>query len=91
MEASLRDLGTGYIDLFLVHWPHAFKRGDTLFPHNADGKLVLENIDYVDTWKAMEKLPKDKVKAIGISNFNKTEVERVLEAGSIVCISLPPR
>jgi len=84
LEASLKDLGLDYVDLYLIHWPHAFKRGKDLFPKDSDGKKITENIDYVDTWKAMEKLPKSKVKAIGISNFNKTEIERILKEGSIV-------
>jgi len=84
MEASLKDLGLDYIDLYLMHWPAAFKRGDELFPKDADGKPATLDIDYVDTWKAMEKLPKEKVKAIGISNFNQSEIERILKEGSII-------
>jgi alcohol dehydrogenase (NADP+) len=93
---SLKDLETDYLDLYLMHWPSAFGRGDSLFPDNREG-----NIDYVDvsdfhpllllftdlwqTWKAMEKLVENgKCRAIGISNFSKAEIERLLSKSSTV-------
>lgn len=80
VQLSLDDLGLEYLDLFLMHWPVAFKRGDDPFPSNKDGKLVTDNIDYLDTYRAMEGLVKSgKAKAIGISNFSQKEVERILD------------
>jgi len=86
LDASLRDLDTDYVNLYLIHWPSAFKPGDQLFPRDSNGKNIpAPEIDYVETWKAMEKVLKTgKTKAIGISNFSRKEVERVLEEGSIV-------
>jgi len=84
LDASLKDLGMDYVDLFLIHWPVAFKSGDNMFPKK-DGKVEIDNIPYLDTWKAMEKLVKTgKTKAIGISNFSKAEVETLLKEGSMV-------
>lgn len=83
MDASLNDLKTDFVDLFLMHWPSAFKSGDELRPKSG-GKILTEDIDYVETWKAMESLVKNgKAKAIGISNFNKTELERLLQHSEI--------
>lgn len=48
LQESLDDLGLDYLDLFLMHWPVAFKRGDDPFPKDRDGKLITENIDYID-------------------------------------------
>lgn len=80
VQLSLDDLGLEYLDLFLMHWPVAFKRGDDPFPSNKDGKLITDNIDYLDTYRAMEGLVKSgKAKAIGISNFSQKEVERILD------------
>jgi alcohol dehydrogenase (NADP+) len=85
LDASLKDLGLDYVDLFLMHWPCAFKPGDEMFPKDKDGNPETINISYVDTWKAMEKLLKTgKTKAIGISNFSRAEVENLLKQGSIV-------
>ena len=47
VDASLKDLGTDYLDLYLMHWPVAFKRGDSLMPKE-NGKMLTDSIDYVD-------------------------------------------
>lgn len=48
------------------------------------GKAVPSAVDYVDTWKAMEGLvDKGLVKTIGISNFNKRQIDRVVENSRI--------
>jgi alcohol dehydrogenase (NADP+) len=84
LDASLKDLGMDYVDLYLMHWPSAFKPGKSMFPKK-DGKVETAEISYVDTWKAMEKLiTTGKTKAIGISNFSKAEIENLLKEASIV-------
>jgi diketogulonate reductase-like aldo/keto reductase len=86
LDASLKDLDMDYVDLFLMHWPSAFKPGESLFPKDKDGKCITApEISYVDTWKVMEKLlGTGKTKAIGISNFSKAEVEKILKEGTVV-------
>ncbi|KAJ5251646.1 hypothetical protein N7489_002056 [Penicillium chrysogenum] len=84
LQASLDDLGMEYLDLFLMHWPVAFKRGDDPFPSDKDGNLITDDIDYLDTYKAMEGLVKSgKAKAIGVSNFSQREIERILANATI--------
>ena len=48
LDASLKDLDTSYIDLYLMHWPVAFKSGNALMPRGDDGKLLTDDVDYVD-------------------------------------------
>ena len=36
---SLQDLGLDYLDLYLIHFPVAFERGNLPFPHGPDGKI----------------------------------------------------
>ncbi|XP_059225402.1 aldo-keto reductase family 1 member B1-like [Stomoxys calcitrans] len=74
---SLNNLDLGYIDLYLMHFPvaQAYK-GD----ENVHGTGQFTDTDYVDTWKAMEKLVDlGLVKGIGLSNFNSQQTERVLQ------------
>lgn len=83
-QQTLNDLGLEYLDLYLIHWPVAFKSGPEKFPQIADGTIAVEDTDFVETWKALEELKKaGKVKNIGISNFSKREVERLLQSADI--------
>lgn len=87
IDASLADLGVEYVDLYLMHYPCAFKSGEELLPLGPDGKMMTEQIPFIDTWKAMEKLiVTGKTKAIGVSNFSKTELDVILREGNLVCL-----
>ncbi|KAJ9210862.1 hypothetical protein DTO166G4_7533 [Paecilomyces variotii] len=84
LDDSLKDLGLDYVDLYLMHYPIAWKRGSDPFPKE-NGKPAVVDIDYADTYKAMEKLLKTgKVRAIGISNFSQAEMEHLLKSVSVV-------
>ncbi|XP_068626103.1 aldo-keto reductase family 1 member B1-like [Battus philenor] len=83
-KTTLQNLGLEYLDLYLIHWPQAYKEGDVEFPVDDDGKAVPSPVDYLDTWKALETLvDQGLVRSIGVSNFNKKQIERVMEAARI--------
>ncbi|KAF7285423.1 hypothetical protein GWI33_010672 [Rhynchophorus ferrugineus] len=84
IRTTLKNLNLQYLDLYLIHWPFALKEDGELFPVTEDGKAAFSDVDYLDTWKAMEALVKKGLtKSIGISNFNKKQVERLLANCSI--------
>lgn len=61
-DKTLSDLGTDYVDLFLIHWP---------LPTRYDG-------DFVSTWKTLEEFVKDgRARSIGVSNFQPAHLERL--------------
>lgn len=73
-----------------MHWPSPFKPSSDLFPRDKDGKVIPGESDYVDTYKAMEAcFKKGKAKAIGVSNFSKGELERLLKETSVVRFDSP--
>jgi diketogulonate reductase-like aldo/keto reductase len=68
---TLSDLNLEYLDLYLMHWGVAFKKGgEDLEPLNKDGKIITDTVSVRDTWQAMEQLvKKGLVKSIGVANF----------------------
>ncbi|XP_045467297.1 aldo-keto reductase family 1 member B1-like [Harmonia axyridis] len=85
LKKTLSNLGLDYLDLYLIHWPFGHKEEGTEWPRDADGKLLLSDVDYVETWKAMEAVNKKGLtKSIGISNFNEDQINRLLESATVV-------
>ncbi|HEY7013051.1 MAG TPA: aldo/keto reductase [Streptosporangiaceae bacterium] len=61
-EVTLEALGTGYVDLFLIHWP---------LPTRYDG-------DFVSTWQTLEEFYRDgRARSIGVSNFQPHHLRRL--------------
>lgn len=61
-ERTLVDLGSDYVDLFLIHWP---------LPTLYDG-------DFVSTWKTLEEFKRDgRARSIGVSNFEVDHLRRL--------------
>ena len=72
--------GLDYVDLYLVHWPIAFRRGPDDFPVRPDGSMVFdESVDPADSYAALERLvEKGLARDIGVANHNQKQVEDII-------------
>lgn len=79
LERSLKDLNLDYMDLFIIHSPLELKPGGDLLPTDENGKLIFNNTDLRDTWRAMEDCKEAGLtKSIGVSNFNRSQIQWIL-------------
>jgi 2,5-diketo-D-gluconate reductase A len=63
-EQTLSELGSDYVDLFLIHWP---------LPTLYDG-------DFVSTWKTLEEFKQQgRARSIGVSNFQVAHLRRLAD------------
>ncbi|CAN3372706.1 hypothetical protein DIURU_004804 [Diutina rugosa] len=90
LDRTLSDLGLDYVDLFLIHFPIAFKFVplEEKYPpgfYCGDGnKFAYENVPLAETWKALEALvAKGKIKSIGVSNFSAAYILDLLRGAKI--------
>uniref|UniRef100_UPI00398EAB7C aldo-keto reductase family 1 member C15-like n=1 Tax=Pristiophorus japonicus TaxID=55135 RepID=UPI00398EAB7C len=81
LTKTLKSLRLDYVDLYLIHWPMALKASEKeLFPRDASGKILHENVDLRETWAVMEGCKDDGlVRSIGVSNFNRRQLEMILQ------------
>ncbi|KAH7887194.1 NADP-dependent oxidoreductase domain-containing protein [Phlebopus sp. FC_14] len=88
LDQTLANLGTDYLDLYLIHWPVAMNPNGNhpVFPMRPNGNRDIdESWDLKDTWKGMEEMvKKGKVKSIGVSNFSEKVLEKILSTAVII-------
>ena len=78
LKQTLSDLKLDYLDLFMIHWPIAF-RHDIQRPETGQDFVSLNDLPLTDTWAAME----DCVNAglcqnLGVCNFNIANLQTIL-------------
>lgn len=84
LEKTLKDLQLEYLDLYLMHWPVAQKKGVAL-PSKAEDMISLKDLPLELTWAAMEKLRHEGlVRSIGVSNFSASKIQNILEKAEIM-------
>ncbi|MCW9036381.1 aldo/keto reductase [Altibacter sp.] len=84
LQTSLKKLQLDYLDLYLMHWPIAFKLGVS-FPSSPSDYVSLEEEPLSMTWKQLEQA-KDAgyAKHIGVSNFSKKKLQALIKDASII-------
>lgn len=66
-DRTLADLGTDYVDLYLIHWPLPTRYGG----------------DFVSTWRTLEEFAADgRALSIGVSNFQVPHLQRLAAAAT---------
>jgi len=83
LKRSLNDLGLEYLDQYLIHWPMGYENGGDeklMFPRYENNDIIFDSSSFVETWGEMEKaVDQGLVKSIGVSNFNKEQVQSILD------------
>ncbi|MEO1670985.1 MAG: aldo/keto reductase [Cyanobacteria bacterium J06631_2] len=75
-ERSLSNLQTDYLDLYQIHWP--------------SGSFGNEAVPIEETMSALNKLKEDgKIRAIGVSNFNRQQLAEASTYGRIDSLQPP--
>jgi L-glyceraldehyde reductase len=88
LDLTLAQLGTSYLDLYLIHWPVPFPSGKGLAPKNADKTQTLIDTDapsVSETWREMLRIlnETDKVRAVGVSNFTVEQLALITKATGV--------
>ncbi len=79
LKQSLKDLKLDYLDLYLIHWPVAFRPDLEGFPESDEDYLSLDEVPILETWNAMLKAKKQGlVKHVGVSNFSKKKLKDLI-------------
>ena len=75
-DRSLTNLKTDYLDLYQIHWP--------------SGSFGNAEVPIAETMKALNKLKEEgKIRAIGVSNFNRQQLEEASQYGRIDSLQPP--
>lgn len=83
LKKTLKDLQLEYLDLYLIHWPVAF-RPQVFFPKGPGDYLTPEEVPIIETWQAMEEcVGQGLVRQIGVCNFSTKKLGDLLALASI--------
>uniref|UniRef100_V5GRZ6 Aldose reductase n=1 Tax=Anoplophora glabripennis TaxID=217634 RepID=V5GRZ6_ANOGL len=79
MKKSLENLQVEYVDLYLIHHPIGVK-----YFGDEDNRKEIDEVDHIQIWKKMEEqVQLGRTKTIGLSNFNKRQIERIITTARI--------
>ncbi|MFY0599658.1 MAG: aldo/keto reductase [Cyclobacteriaceae bacterium] len=83
LEKTLENLDLDYLDLYLMHWPVAQKKGK-IWPEEPGDFLSWDAAPLEETWEGMEDGVDDGlVKHIGVCNFNSKALQLIIDSAWI--------
>jgi alcohol dehydrogenase (NADP+) len=83
LHDSLKKLQLDYLDLYLIHWPVAFRPGVGR-PQKPDDYLSLEEVPIIETWRELEKAKERRlVRHIGVSNFSEEKLKDLVSKATM--------
>ena len=79
-EASLRRLGLGYVDAYIIHTPFAFQPGEDPHPRDENGQVIYDpGVTLLETWGALERLlDEGKCLSIGLSDVSLEQLRDIV-------------
>lgn len=84
LKSTLEDLQLDYLDLYLVHWPHVFKK-EFFNASKAEETLPTSEVPHIETWRGMEEAVElGLAKHIGVCNFNKHKLKALSGQATII-------
>ena len=79
LKQTLADLQLDYLDLYLIHWPVAFRPDLEGVPESDEDYLSPEEAPLIETWNAMiEAKNQGLVKHLGVSNFSINKLDALI-------------
>lgn len=83
LNKTLNDLKLDYLDLYLIHWPIAFKPG-VGFAQTREEFYTYKDVPLAQTWAGMEEAHNQGLtRHIGMSNFNRAKLEEIFQSAEI--------
>ena len=71
LDRTLADLGTPYVDLFLLHWPFRYVPKPSAFPVPPEERLGYDADAILAVWRVLEAaVDAGKIRSLGVSNFS---------------------
>src|SRR6056297_964660 len=78
LKKTLSDLKLEYLDLYLIHWPVAFRPGLEGFPESESDFLTPDQAPIDETWAAMlDVRDKGLTRHVGVSNFSTRKLDEL--------------
>jgi alcohol dehydrogenase (NADP+) len=84
VDKSIKDLGVGYLDLYITHWPYAVDPACTTAPAPFSARRGYSPEAYLTVWRALEAcVDAGKVRHLGCSNMTAKKLHALRKGARI--------